>query len=94
MKKNIIISLFILICISSLFAQNALVQYWAGDAGYIFHPFIGPDAMPAPDGWTLQFYVSVDPIIDGLDPVTRLPLGDDLLAVNQNNGFFVDALNG
>ena len=94
MKKFIVISLFMLICISSLFAQDVLVQYWAGDVSYNFVEFVGPDGNPAVDGWTLQYYVSVDNVIDGLDPVTRLPLGDDLLAVNQENGYFVDAING
>ena len=94
MKKIIVISLFMLICISSLFAQDVLVQYWAGDANYNFVDFVGPDGNPAEDGWTLQYYVSVDNVIDGLDPVTRLPLGDDLLAVNQENGYYEDALNG
>ena len=93
MKKIMIILASLIFVASFAFGQNVLEQYWAGDAVYNFHFFTGPDGNPAPDGWLIQIMlVGSNGLIDGLDPVTRDPLGDDNWCLNNN--YYQDHLNG
>ncbi|MDD3051500.1 MAG: FlgD immunoglobulin-like domain containing protein [Candidatus Cloacimonetes bacterium] len=94
MKKTLVITLLLSLYLLALNAQNVSTTYWAGDASYNFHTFTGPDGNNAPDGWKLEYYVSVDATVNGLNTVTRLPLEDDLFATNQANNYNMDFLNG
>ncbi len=93
MKKLTLILVSLFLTISSSYAQNAYEQYWAGDNAYNFYYFTGPDGNPAPDGLLIRIVLVGDNgVIDGLNPITKQPAGDDAFCLNNN--FYQDHLNG
>jgi len=93
MKKLLLIFALVIFAMG-LFAQDIAEEFVACDPALeVLHTLLGPDGSVAPDGWLIKYVIDVaGDGIDGLDPATKQPLGDDLFTLNNNTN--CDWVNG